>query len=149
MELDISIRRPLMRLYWRGVLSTDAKHVQREFRAGFLQSCLVIANYQDLFGPQYSELDVPRSQGYWDFFYTCYRQELGQAIFGMCLEIKNLTPLHRQQALAQPHARASRRAQARKGPHTQRKSDQFRQGHIATNETPSTVSCFEGQGCRL
>lgn len=47
----------------------------------------MIANYQDLFDPRYSEIDVPRPRGYWDFFYTCYRQELGQAILGLCLEI--------------------------------------------------------------
>ena len=90
MELDISIRRPLMHLYSRCVLALDAKDVDGEARAGLLQSCLMLTNYQDLFDPLYSELDVPRPQGYWNFFYTCYRQELGQAILGLCLEIKNL-----------------------------------------------------------
>ncbi|ETI25837.1 hypothetical protein G647_02614 [Cladophialophora carrionii CBS 160.54] len=91
MELDISIRRPLMHLYSRGVLSPDLEDVPRDIRAGYLQSCLMIANYQDLFDPQYSELDVPRPHGYWDFFYSCYRQELGQATLGLCVEIKNLS----------------------------------------------------------
>jgi hypothetical protein len=95
MELDISIRRPLMHLYSRGVLSPGLDDVQRELRAGYVQSCLMIANYQDLFDPQYSELNVPRPHGYWDFFYSCYRQELGQATLGLCLEIKNLgSPVH-------------------------------------------------------
>ncbi|OQV07108.1 Fungal Zn2-Cys6 binuclear cluster domain-containing protein isoform 2 [Cladophialophora immunda] len=92
MELDISIRRPLMHLYSRCILSPDMGELEREVRAGYLQSCLMLANYQDLFDPQYSELNVPRPQGYWDFFYTCYRQELGQAILGICLEIKKLDP---------------------------------------------------------
>ena len=92
MELDISIRRPLMHLYLGGVLSQDMKTARRELQAGFLQSCLMISNYQDLFDPQYSELDVPRPQGYWDFFYNCYRQELGQATLGLCLEIKHHSP---------------------------------------------------------
>ncbi len=90
MELDISIRRPLMHLYSLCALTSDFQAYQREIRAGFLQSCLMIGNYQDLFDPLYSELDVPRPQGYWDFFYTCYRQELGQATLGLCLEIKSL-----------------------------------------------------------
>ena len=87
MELDISIRRPLVHLYSRCVLSTDAEGNRRELRAGLLQSCLMIAHYQDLFDPRYSELDVPRPQGYWDFFYTSYRLELGQAVIGLCVEI--------------------------------------------------------------
>ncbi|KIX98719.1 uncharacterized protein Z520_05180 [Fonsecaea multimorphosa CBS 102226] len=96
MELDISIRRPLVHLYSRCILSPpdtrEGEELEREVRAGYLQSCLMLANYQDLFDPQYSELNVPRPQGYWDFFYTCYRQELGHAILGLCLEIKKLSP---------------------------------------------------------
>ncbi|EXJ74196.1 uncharacterized protein A1O5_02490 [Cladophialophora psammophila CBS 110553] len=92
MELDISIRRPLMHLYSCCILSPGTNEREREARAGYLQSCLMLANYQDLFDPQYSELNVPQPQGYWDFFYTCYRQELGQAILGLCLEIKKLSP---------------------------------------------------------
>jgi hypothetical protein len=90
MELDISIRRPLMHLYSRGLQNCADADVQQQLMAGFLQSCLMIVNYQDLFDPQYSELDVPWPQGYWDFFYCCYRQELGQATLGICLMIQHL-----------------------------------------------------------
>lgn len=96
MELDISIRRPLMYLYLRCVLSLGVHGVQREIRAGYLQSCLMIVNYQDLFDPLYSELDVPRPHGYWDFFYSTYSQELGQAILGICLEINHLSAADRE-----------------------------------------------------
>ncbi|OAP63524.1 hypothetical protein AYL99_02751 [Fonsecaea erecta] len=101
MELDISIRRPLMHLYSRCILSPDTSELEQEFR-GYLQSCLMIANYQDLFDPRYSELNVPRPQGYWDFFYTCYRQELGHAILGLCLGIKKLGLAEAQAAPSQP-----------------------------------------------
>ncbi|EXJ57129.1 hypothetical protein A1O7_07473 [Cladophialophora yegresii CBS 114405] len=108
MELDISIRRPLMHLYSRGILSPDLDNVPRDIRAGYLQSCLMIANYQDLFDPQYSELDVPRPHGYWDFFYSCYRQELGQATLGLCLEIQNLSsPIHANGGLSTNPASSS------------------------------------------
>lgn len=90
MEFDISIRRPLMHLYSRCALAPNADDIQHEIRAGFLQSCLMITTYQDLFDPRYSELNVPRPRDYWDFFYNCYRQELCQATLGLCLEIKRL-----------------------------------------------------------
>ena len=45
---------------------------------------------QDLFDPQFSEINVPRPEGYWNFFYNVYRHELCQAILGLCLEIKKL-----------------------------------------------------------
>jgi hypothetical protein len=96
MEFDISIRRPLMHLYERCASNSSA--FQAEIRAGLLQSCYMLLNYQDLFDPNFSELDVPRPQGYWDFFYHCYRCELGQAIFGLCLEIY-LISLDEQQSV--------------------------------------------------
>jgi hypothetical protein len=46
--------------------------------------------FLSLFDPRYSEIDVPRPEGYWDFFHNLYRHELGQAILGLCLEIKRL-----------------------------------------------------------
>lgn len=91
MELDISIRRPLMHLYSCSALAAEAVDLRQELRAGFLQSCLMIMNYQDLFDPRFSELNVARPQGYWDFFYNCYRRELHQALLGLCLEIKKIS----------------------------------------------------------
>ncbi|KAJ4597144.1 hypothetical protein HRR83_004573 [Exophiala dermatitidis] len=103
MELDISIRRPLMHLYSRcaaaaGVDDDDSSDnsdslIQQthEARAGFLRSCLMLITFQDLFDPQFSEINVPRPKGYWDFFHNVYRCELGQAILGLCLEIKRLS----------------------------------------------------------
>ncbi|KAH0831476.1 hypothetical protein AYO21_06395 [Fonsecaea monophora] len=107
MELDISIRRPLMHLYSRCILSPDTCELEREVRTGYLQSCLMLTNYQDLFDPQYSELNVPRPQGYWDFFYTCYRQELGHAILGLCLEIEKLGSSASRSSSTQPPAPAA------------------------------------------
>ncbi|KAJ9629210.1 hypothetical protein H2204_008850 [Knufia peltigerae] len=90
MELDFSIRRPLMHLYTCFVASSDAHDVSQECTDGFLQSCLMITTFQDLFDPRYSEIDVPRPEGYWDFFHNLYRNELVQAILGLCLGIKGL-----------------------------------------------------------
>ncbi|KIX01753.1 uncharacterized protein Z518_09480 [Rhinocladiella mackenziei CBS 650.93] len=87
MELDISIRRPLLHLY---SYFASAPDVRQEVTAGFLQSCLMLTTFQDLFDPRYSEINVPRPEGYWDFFYNVYRHEIGQAILGLCLEIKRL-----------------------------------------------------------
>ncbi|KAL2436729.1 hypothetical protein ABEF95_013602 [Exophiala dermatitidis] len=103
MELDISIRRPLMHLYSRCAAAAGADdddssdnsdslvRQTNEARAGFLRSCLMLITFQDLFDPQFSEINVPRPQGYWDFFHNVYRCELGQAILGLCLEIKRLS----------------------------------------------------------
>ncbi|EXJ88332.1 hypothetical protein A1O1_05262 [Capronia coronata CBS 617.96] len=91
MELDISIRRPLVHLYSCCASAPNADDIQQEIRAGFLQSCLMLTTFQDLFDPQFSEINVPRPEGYWDFFHNVYRYELGQAILGLCLEIKRLS----------------------------------------------------------
>lgn len=93
MELDISIRRPLMYLYSCFTSAFNAEDIPQEARAGFLQSYLMLTNYQDLFDPQFSELNVPRPEGYWDFFHGVYRHELGQAILGLCLEIRRIGSL--------------------------------------------------------
>lgn len=98
MELDISIRRPLMYLYSCFTSAFNAEDIPQEARAGFLQSYLMLTNYQDLFDPQFSELNVPRPQGYWDFFHNVYRHELGQAILGLCLEIKRKGSLRQVQS---------------------------------------------------
>jgi Fungal specific transcription factor domain/Fungal Zn(2)-Cys(6) binuclear cluster domain len=91
MELDITMRRPLLQLYSPFCYANDEADVFSEARAGYLQSCLVITAYQDLFDPKYSEIGVERPGGYWDFFYNVYRYELNQATLGMCLEIQRLS----------------------------------------------------------
>lgn len=101
MELDISIRRPLMYLYSCFTSTFRAEDIPEEARAGFLQSYLMLTNYQDLFDPQFSELNVPRPEGYWDFFHNVYRHELGQALLGLCLEIRRVGTL-RQMAPENP-----------------------------------------------
>lgn len=90
MELDISIRRPLMYLYSPFAHANDEQDEFSEARAGYLQSCLMLDIYQDLFDPKYSELAVDRPEGYWDFFYNLYRNELHQAVSGICLELKRI-----------------------------------------------------------
>ena len=90
MELDISIRRPLMHLYSPFATANDSSDGFAEARAGFLQSCFMIGTYQDLFDPKYSEINVDIPGGYWDFFYNVYRHELTQSVVGQCLEIKRL-----------------------------------------------------------
>lgn len=106
MELDISIRRPLMYLYSCFTSAFNAEDIPQEAQAGFLQNYLMVTSYQDLFDPQFSELNVPRPQGYWDFFHSVYRHELGQAILGICLEIKRVGSLPQAQSES-PDARAS------------------------------------------
>jgi hypothetical protein len=90
MEMDISIRRPLMHLYAPFAHANDEHDEFSEARAGYLQSCLMLDIYQDLFDPKFSELGVQRPEGYWDFFYNLYRSELHQAVSGICLELKRL-----------------------------------------------------------
>jgi hypothetical protein len=91
MELDITIRRPLMQIYSPFFFANDAADAFAEARAGFLQSCLMLTSYQDLFDPRYSEIDVLRPLGYWDFFWNVYRCELNQSVLGLCLEVQRLT----------------------------------------------------------
>ena len=91
MELDISIRRPLMHLYSPFAHANDEHDDFSEARAGYLQSCLMLDVYQDLFDPKFSELGVERPEGYWDFFYNLYRSELHQAVSGICLELKRIS----------------------------------------------------------
>ena len=90
MEVDITIRRPLMHLYTAFAYANDEKDAFAEARGGFLQSCLMVTTYQDLFDPKFSELQVERPTGYWDFFFNVYRHEINQSILGLCLEIKRL-----------------------------------------------------------
>lgn len=47
MELDFSIRRPLMHLYTSVASAPNADDIQQEARAGFLQSCLMITTFQE------------------------------------------------------------------------------------------------------
>lgn len=54
MELDISIRRPLMHLYSPFAHANDARDEFSEARAGYLQSCLMLDIYQDMFGMSHS-----------------------------------------------------------------------------------------------
>lgn len=91
MELDITLRRPLMQLYCPFFYGNDESDIFSEARAGFLQSCLMVTAYQDLFDPKYSDIDIEKPHGYWDFFYNVYRHEINQSILGMCLEIQRLS----------------------------------------------------------
>ena len=79
-----------MQLYSPFFYANDGTDIFSEARAGFLQSCLMLTTYQDLFDPKYSEIGVDRPEGYWDFFYNVYRYELNQSILGLCLEIQRL-----------------------------------------------------------
>ncbi|RMZ84511.1 hypothetical protein DV737_g1128, partial [Chaetothyriales sp. CBS 132003] len=90
MEVDLTIRRPLMHLYTPFTYANDEQDAFSEARAGFLQSCFMVTNYQHLFDPSFSELYVDRPTGYWDFFFNVYRPEINQSILGLCLEIKRL-----------------------------------------------------------
>ena len=94
MEVDITLRRPLMHLYTPFAYANDEKDEYAEARAGFLQSCLMVTSYQDLFDPKYSELHVERPVGYWDFFFNVYVREISQSLMGLCLEIRRLAKSH-------------------------------------------------------
>jgi hypothetical protein len=63
--------------------------------------------FLSLFDPRYSEIDVPRPEGYWDFFHNLYRHELGQAILGLCLEIKRLGNIRTDASMVDTPASAS------------------------------------------
>lgn len=93
MELDISIRRPLLQLYSPFAYAMAADDSYKEARLGFFQSCMMLTTYQDLFDPKFSELNVPQPEGYWDFFYNVYREELNQATLGLCLEVKRFNDI--------------------------------------------------------
>lgn len=90
MELDITMRRLLMQLYCPFFYANDVTDMFSEARAGFLQSCLMLTSYQDLFDPKYSDIGLERPQGYWDFFYNVYRHEMNQSYLALCLEIQRL-----------------------------------------------------------
>ncbi|KAK6535675.1 hypothetical protein TWF694_002128 [Orbilia ellipsospora] len=92
LEIDMSIRRVLLYLYSPFSHAMPIENdTYAEARVGFNQSCLMIGAYRDLFDPKYSELDVFQPEGYWDFFYNCYKYELNQATLGLSIEIKRLT----------------------------------------------------------
>ena len=82
-----------MQLYCPFFYANGATDMFSEARAGFLQSCLMLTSYQDLFDPKYSDIGLERPQGYWDFFYNVYRHEMNQSFLGLCLEIQRLASL--------------------------------------------------------
>jgi hypothetical protein len=91
MELDITLRRPLMQLYSPFFYANDQADTFSEARAGFLQSSLMLTSYQDLFDPKYSDIGLQRPEAYWDFFYNIYRYEIYQSTLGLCLEAQRLS----------------------------------------------------------
>jgi hypothetical protein len=59
-------------------------------RVSYIQSCLVLLCYQDIFDPKFSELETPQAEGYWDTFYNLYKHDIVQTCLGVCVEIKRL-----------------------------------------------------------
>ena len=90
MVLDLFIRRVLLNLYTPFALALPKNDVFKEARIGYIQSCLILLCYQDLFDPKFSEVDVPVQEGYWDVFYKIYRFDVLQSCLGLCLEVKRL-----------------------------------------------------------
>jgi Fungal specific transcription factor domain len=90
MTLDILIRRVLLSLYTPFAFAIPLDDSFREMRVSYIQSCLVLLCYQDIFDPKFSELETPQAEGYWDTFYNLYKHDIVQTCLGVCIEIKRL-----------------------------------------------------------
>jgi len=90
MTFDIFIRRVLLNLYTPFAFAIPIDDSFKEMRVSYIQSCLVLLCYQDIFDPKFSELEMPKAEGYWDTFYKLYKHDVVQTCLGVCIEIKRL-----------------------------------------------------------
>ena len=86
--LDVHIRRAILNLYGPFAQADLAGTNFAEARTGFINSSLAILCYQDLFDPNFADLDVVPSPRYWDLFYVCCKNDMMHASLGVCLEIQ-------------------------------------------------------------
>lgn len=88
-HLDMSIRRTMIALYTPFAVLTIEQDPYKEARVGYVQSCLIITCYQDLFDPAFSELmNHGDPAAYWDIFYQDFKREILRSTLGICLQIK-------------------------------------------------------------
>ncbi len=88
---DIHIRRAILNLC-SPFVQVEPDHADfSEARKVFIRSSLVILCYQDIFDPNFADLDIVPSPKYWDFFHLCCGYDMMHASLGVCLEIKRLS----------------------------------------------------------
>jgi hypothetical protein len=88
-HLDMAIRRTMIALYTPFAILSIEQDPYKEARVGYVQSCLIITCYQDLFDPAFSEiLSHGDPAAYWDLFYQDFKREILRSMLGICLEIR-------------------------------------------------------------
>jgi Fungal specific transcription factor domain len=86
--LDMYIRRLLLNIYGPFAQADPRDTNFAEARKGFITSSLVILCYQDIFDPEFADLDIISSPRYWDLFHVFCKNDMMHASLGVCLEIK-------------------------------------------------------------
>jgi hypothetical protein len=86
--LDVHIRRLILNLYGPFARADSAVTDFGEARKGFIRSSLVVLCYQDIFDPDFADLDIIASPRYWDLFHVSCKNDMMHASLGVCLEIK-------------------------------------------------------------
>ena len=86
--LDVHIRRAILNLYGPFAQADLGDTNFAEARTGFIRSSLAILCYQDIFDPDFADLDIIASPRYWDLFHVCCKDDMMHASLGVCLEIK-------------------------------------------------------------
>lgn len=87
-HLDMAIRRTMIALYTPFAILSIEQDPYKEARVGYVQSCLIITCYQDLFDPTFAEMTHSDPAAYWDLFYQDFKREILRSTLGICLEIK-------------------------------------------------------------
>ena len=88
--VDILLRRSLLHLYAPFALAAPGNPLYEGARISYIQSCMILLCYQDLFDPKFSELTDVRPEGYWDLYYRLFRSDIIQTTLGVCSELKRL-----------------------------------------------------------
>jgi hypothetical protein len=88
-HLDMAIRRTVIALYTPFAILSIEQDPYKEARVGYVQSCLIITCYQDLFDPAFSEITTHSDPAaYWDLFYQDFKREILRSTLGICLELR-------------------------------------------------------------
>ena len=88
--VDVILRRSLLNLYNPFALASIENPRYEGARIPYIQSCMILLCYQDLFDPKFSELTDVRPEGYWDLFYQLFGSDMIQTTLGVCSELKRL-----------------------------------------------------------
>ena len=84
--LDVYLRRVPLCIYRR--LALLGSH---EARNACVRSARIMLSHQDAFDPHVADLDVIKSERYWDLFYTFCKLDVVQAAISLCMEIKAMS----------------------------------------------------------